>query len=148
MHLVRYDDGGRPRIGVGLDAGVLPTGHRDLGALIAAGAEELERLHEAADRAQSGELTHPTRLLAPLPDGAQLLFAGGNYRDHLLETGLSPTEPLFFSKLRSSVIGSGAPIIIPTPETQTDWEAELAFVIGRTARHVKPERASDYIFGY
>jgi 2-keto-4-pentenoate hydratase/2-oxohepta-3-ene-1,7-dioic acid hydratase in catechol pathway len=55
---------------------------------------------------------------------------------------------LFFSKLRSSVIGSGAPIIIPTPDTQTDWEAELAFVIGRTARHVKPERASDYIFGY
>jgi 2-keto-4-pentenoate hydratase/2-oxohepta-3-ene-1,7-dioic acid hydratase in catechol pathway len=148
MRLVRYDNGGLPTIGVDIGAGVLPTGHHDLETLIEAGPKELERLRRAVDRTDTAELSHPDRFLAPLPERAQLLFAGGNYQDHLAETGLHPTEPLFFAKLRSSVIGPGAPIVIPTPITQADWEAELALVIGRTAHRVKAERAADYIFGY
>jgi 2-keto-4-pentenoate hydratase/2-oxohepta-3-ene-1,7-dioic acid hydratase in catechol pathway len=148
MRLVRYDNGGLPAIGVGIEAGVLPTGHHDLGTLIEAGPEELDRLRDAAERTETAELARPDRLLAPLPERAQLLFAGGNYEDHLAETGLHPTEPLFFAKLRSSVIGPGAPIVIPTATTQADWEAELALVIGRTAHRIKAERAADYIFGY
>ena len=93
-------------------------------------------------------LVHPTQFLAPLGPTATLLLAGGNYQDHLDETGLTPKEPVFFSKLRSAVIGPDDAIRIPTRETDTDWEAELCIIIGKPAYRVPAERAHEYIFGY
>ena len=148
MFLVRYSDAAGPRIGIALDRGVLPTDHRDLGALISAGPSELELLRSAVEEADASGLLRDPQLLAPLPHSAQLLFAGANYRSHLAETGLEPKEPLFFAKLRSSVVGPGSPIVIPSPETQTDWEAELAVVIGQTAHRIRAEDAMGYVFGY
>ena len=122
MKIVAYtDDAGRPAIGVRLEEGVLPTGHTDLAALIKAGPRELDRLRHASESPH--QLVSPTRLRAPIAPTSTLLLAGGNYADHLAETGLHPTEPVFFSKLRSAVIGPDEPIRIPTPETHTDWEA-------------------------
>jgi 2-keto-4-pentenoate hydratase/2-oxohepta-3-ene-1,7-dioic acid hydratase in catechol pathway len=93
-------------------------------------------------------LVHPLRLRAPISATSTLLLAGGNYADHLAETGLHPTEPVFFSKLRSAVIGPDEPIRIPTAETHTDWEAELSIIISKPAYRVPAERAHEYIFGY
>jgi 2-keto-4-pentenoate hydratase/2-oxohepta-3-ene-1,7-dioic acid hydratase in catechol pathway len=147
MKIVAYDDdAGRPAIGVRLDNGVLPTGHTDLAALIKGGPRELDRLRQASQ--SPGQLAHPTRLRAPISSTSTLLLAGGNYADHLAETGLHPTEPVFFSKLRSAVIGPDEPIRIPTPETHTDWEAELCIIIGKPAYRVPAEHAHEYIFGY
>lgn len=147
MKLVAYkDDGGRGEVGVKLDDGVLPTGHADLTALIEGGPGELDRLRLASER--PGHLVHPTRLRAPLGPTATLLLAGGNYQDHLDETGLAPKEPVFFSKLRSAVIGPNEAIRIPTTSTNTDWEAELCVIIGKPAFRVPAGRAHEYIFGY
>jgi len=55
---------------------------------------------------------------------------------------------VFFSKLRSAVIGPDEPIRIPTADTHTDWEAELCIIIGEPAYRVPAERAHEYIFGY
>jgi 2-keto-4-pentenoate hydratase/2-oxohepta-3-ene-1,7-dioic acid hydratase in catechol pathway len=147
MKIVAYeDDSGRPAIGIRLENGVLPTGHTDLTALITAGPAELDRLRQSS--ASPDQLVHPARFTAPITPTSTLLLAGGNYADHLAETGLHPTEPVFFSKLRSAVIGPDEPIRIPTPETHTDWEAELCVVIGKPAYRVPAERAHEYVFGY
>jgi 2-keto-4-pentenoate hydratase/2-oxohepta-3-ene-1,7-dioic acid hydratase in catechol pathway len=147
MQIVAYaDDAGRPAIGVRVVDGVLATGHADLGALIDAGPSELDRLRRAMEH--PGVLVHPKRFLAPLAPSATLVLTGGNYADHLAETGLHPTEPVFFAKLRSAVVGPDEPIRIPAPETHTDWEAELCVIIGKPAHRVPAERAHEFIFGY
>ncbi|MBI5341571.1 MAG: fumarylacetoacetate hydrolase family protein [Mycolicibacterium rufum] len=147
MKIVTYvDDAGRPAVGVDLDRGVLPTGYGDIKDLIVGGQAELDRL--STDIEKAAPLISPPRVTAPVSPTATLLLAGGNYADHLAETGLRPKEPVFFSKLRSSVIGPGEPIRIPSPTTQTDWEAELCVVIGKPAYRIPAERAYEYVFGY
>jgi len=89
------------------------------------------------------------KLLAPV-EPRNLLAIGRNYKAHAEEGGSDlPTAPLLFIKATSSVIGPGAPIVIPAiaPE-QVDYEAELAVVIGRTARNVKEKDALKYVLGY
>lgn len=147
MKFVVYEnDCCRPEVGISLDAGVLPTGHGDLTALIEAGPQEMDRLRIASEKPDI--LVHPPRFLAPLGPTATLLLAGGNYQDHLDETGLAPKEPVFFSKLRSAVVGPEEAIRIPTPATNTDWEAELCIIIGKPAYRVPAERAHEFVFGY
>jgi 2-keto-4-pentenoate hydratase/2-oxohepta-3-ene-1,7-dioic acid hydratase in catechol pathway len=146
MKIVAYEDDGHPAIGVQLEHGVLPTGHADLRTLIEAGPRELDRLRKASEN--PGELANPARYQAPLSPRSALLLAGGNYADHLAEAGLHPKEPVFFAKLHSAVIGPGEAIRIPTPETHTDWEAELSVIISKPAYQVPAERAHEYIFGY
>jgi 2-keto-4-pentenoate hydratase/2-oxohepta-3-ene-1,7-dioic acid hydratase in catechol pathway len=147
MKIVAYeDDSGRTTIGIKLEDGVLPSGHSDLTALIKAGPRELDRLRQTSE--SPSQLAHPKKFRAPVGPSATLLLAGGNYADHLAEAGLHPKEPVFFSKLRSAVIGPDEPIRIPTPDTHTDWEAELCIIVGKPAYRVPAERAHEYIFGY
>src|SRR5258708_8939538 len=147
VQIVAYDDDeGCPAVGIRLEDGVLPTGHTDVTELITGGAGELDRLRQSIE--SPSQLVHPPRLKAPVSPTSTLLLAGGNYADHLAETGLHPTEPVFFSKLRSAVIGPDEPIRIPTSETHTDWEAELSIIISKPAYRVPAERAHEYIFGY
>jgi 2,4-diketo-3-deoxy-L-fuconate hydrolase len=84
----------------------------------------------------------------------QIYAAGANYYDHAMEMSggqrpdKSAQEPYFFFKNLSSVIGPGEPIALPAEVTQPDWEAELAAVIGRTARRVSADRALDHVAAY
>lgn len=75
-----------------------------------------------------------------------------NYRRHAEETGkVVPEQPVFFTKMPGSVQAPGAPIRIPRTEppcTKVDYEGELAVVLGRACRNVRPEEALDYVFGY
>ena len=84
--------------------------------------------------------------MRPSPAPSKLLFSGLNYRSHTEENpgAVLPTYPQFFAKLPSAIIGPGEAIVLPTPETQVDYEVELAVVIGRTTR----DRALDHVFGY
>jgi 2-keto-4-pentenoate hydratase/2-oxohepta-3-ene-1,7-dioic acid hydratase in catechol pathway len=79
-----------------------------------------------------------------------MLFCGMNYKNHVEENPEAkiPNEPFIFSKFPSTVIGSGEPIAIPKTVTETDYEVELAFIVGHTARRVLAAQAMDYIFGY
>src|SRR5688572_14130783 len=76
------------------------------------------------------------KLLAPIPRPGKILCSGINYRSHKEENpnATMPTEPFFFSKLPSSVIGPGDPIVKPVQTGQLDYEVEFAVVIGRALK--------------
>jgi 2,4-diketo-3-deoxy-L-fuconate hydrolase len=135
MRLVTYEDG----VAVRRDAGLFATGHADLPSLIRAGGRV----------AEGGPAVGPERVLAPLRPRL-ILCSGINYASHKEENpdAVFPSEPFFFSKLPSSVIGPGEPIVIPREDMQADYEVELAVVIGRTARRVAEADALDHVFGY
>jgi 2-keto-4-pentenoate hydratase/2-oxohepta-3-ene-1,7-dioic acid hydratase in catechol pathway len=80
---------------------------------------------------------------------SKIIAVGLNYADHARETGKPlPKEPLFWLKATTSLIPDGAKIEIPFANHRTDFEAELAIVIGRRMRNVTPAAAARYIFGY
>ena len=86
---------------------------------------------------------------APVPRPGKLICIGLNYRDHAAESNMPiPERPVIFSKFPTSVIAPGEPVVIPPTSQQVDYEAELAVVIGRKAKHVKASRAMDYVLGY
>lgn len=89
------------------------------------------------------------RLTAPVPRPGKLICIGLNYRDHALEQGAPvPESPIVFSKFTTSIIGPEDTVVIPPACTQPDFEAELAVVIGRTAKNVARARAYEHVFGY
>ena len=88
------------------------------------------------------------KLLAPLVP-TDILCIGLNYREHARESGSGiPTVPVLFIKAGNSLNNPFDPIFVPLHSSQIDYEAELAVVIGKTAKHVPRERALDYVFGY
>ncbi len=88
------------------------------------------------------------RALAPVTP-SKVIAVGLNYADHAREQGLTPPgEPLFWLKAPTSLLPDGGKIEIPFPQHRTDYEAELAIVIGRRARNVAPVAAARCIFGY
>ncbi len=79
----------------------------------------------------------------------KLVCIGLNYRDHAEESGQPvPEEPVIFMKATSSLSGPDDPVIIPRGSEKTDWEVELAFVIGKEARYIEQADWADYIAGY
>ncbi len=88
-------------------------------------------------------------LLAPVIPRSKVVCVGKNYRDHAAEMGgEAPAAPLLFLKPNTAVIGPGDTIVRPPQSARTDFEGELAVVIGRVAKNVRAEDAADYIFGY
>ena len=88
------------------------------------------------------------RTLTPVVP-SKLIAVGLNYADHARETGMTPPkEPLFWFKATTSLLPDGGKIEIPFPNHRTDYEAELAIVIGRRVRNVTPTSAARYILGY
>src|SRR5208283_702024 len=80
---------------------------------------------------------------------SKIIAVGLNYADHARETGRPlPKEPLFWLKATTSLVPDGGKIEIPFRDHRTDYEAELAIVIGRKIRSVSPTQAPRYIFGY
>lgn len=88
-------------------------------------------------------------LLAPVIPRSKVIGIARNYRDHAAELGNEvPAEPMMFLKPNTSVIGPGDAIVRPAQSERTDYEGELAAVIGRVAKNVSVEDALDYVFGY
>ncbi|HAM01445.1 MAG TPA: fumarylacetoacetate hydrolase [Acidimicrobiaceae bacterium] len=117
--------------------------------LLVGGPGALERAAGAvrtkARRLALGEL----RLLAPVPRPPKVLALGMNYAAHVAELGREPPEDqVWFNKQRTCVIGPGSPIEIPAVSNMVDYEGELAFVIGRTARQVPAAEAHSFIAGF
>jgi len=86
----------------------------------------------------------------PLAGIGKVICVGLNYRDHAAETGAAiPDEPILFMKAPDTVVGPTDPVLIPPGSTKTDWEVELAVVIGSEARYLaSPEDAAAHIAGY
>ncbi len=90
------------------------------------------------------------QLKAPIPQPSLILAHGMAYREHLEEMGVPiPDEPTWFIKASSSVVGSGAPIVLPRDHGEmVDWEGEFSIVIGRPCYRVEPDEAMDHVAGY
>ncbi len=153
MKLATFTHQGKTRIGVVIGDAVVdlaaaaPQLPQDMRAFLAAGAPAL-----AAARAASGP-TLPlaeVTLEAPVRDPQKFLGAGLNYDDHIAETGREkPKYPTFFNKQSSCVNPPFAPVWLPRGERPfTDYEGELAIVIGKRCRRVPKERAHEVIAGY
>ncbi len=111
-----------------------------------------EGLRELAARAEDADQRIPladATLCAPIPDADKIICMGLNYHDLAEEAGQEiPAAPMWFAKFANSLTGSGQPIVLPSAHTEyVDYEAELALVIGRTARNVAAEDALSYLAG-
>jgi 2-keto-4-pentenoate hydratase/2-oxohepta-3-ene-1,7-dioic acid hydratase in catechol pathway len=150
MKLLRYGRAGSEKPGL-LD----PDGQiRDLSAVLEdLGPEQLSPrglqgirelgLHELPVVSGSPRIGTPYRGIG------KFVAVGLNYSDHAAEAGLPvPTEPVIFFKATSCIVGPDDEIMLPKDSIKTDWEVELAVVIGTTARYVPEDRALDHVAGY
>jgi 2-keto-4-pentenoate hydratase/2-oxohepta-3-ene-1,7-dioic acid hydratase in catechol pathway len=124
-----------------------------MGEMIAGGLETLTALRERVDDeriAADGHRIDDADLLAPVARPGKIVAIGRNYREHTTEEGVEPPPaPLIFAKWPSSVIGHGADVCWdPGLTRQVDYEAELAVVIGRTARNIGVDEALGFLLGY
>lgn len=88
-------------------------------------------------------------ILAPVIPRSKIVCVGKNYHDHAAEMGgEAPEEPLLFLKPNTAVIGPGDTIVRPAISEQTEYEGELAVVIGKVAKNVSAADALDYVLGY
>lgn len=89
------------------------------------------------------------RLGTPLTGIGKIICIGLNYEDHANESKMDiPEEPILFFKATSSIIGPYDDVIIPKNSKKTDWEVELAVIIGKKASYVTERGAMDYVAGY
>ena len=118
----------------------------DLDAHIAAGT-----LAAAGATAAAGEVVDEAALtfLPPVVRPAKIICLGLNYRDHAEESGLGiPEFPVLFGRFASSLIGHGAPIILPKVSEQLDWEAELVAVLAKGGKNITEADALGHVAGY
>ncbi len=96
------------------------------------------------------EIDEPTDFAPPLASVGKIVCVGLNYRDHARETGAEPPrEPILFLKAADTVVGPDDEVLIPRASVKTDWEVELAVVIGTTARYLgSVDEAAACIAGY
>ena len=95
------------------------------------------------------EIKSSERIGACINKPGKFVAIGLNYSDHAKETGLkTPTEPIVFMKATSSICGPNDNIEMPKDSTKLDWEVELGIVIGKEAKNISEEDASNYILGY
>jgi 2-keto-4-pentenoate hydratase/2-oxohepta-3-ene-1,7-dioic acid hydratase in catechol pathway len=115
------------------------------------GSGGLNRLKSFVD-ANAGKLKKlegQPELAAPVARPSKLVCVGLNYADHARETKAEPpAEPVLFMKSTTAISGPFDQLMIPKNSKKTDWEVELAVVIGKKASYVEEKEAADYIAGY
>ncbi|WP_435603114.1 fumarylacetoacetate hydrolase family protein [Streptomyces sp. bgisy130] len=123
----------------------------DIDGALLADAEKLARIRTAA---ASRELPHldaaGLRTGPPVARIGKIVCIGLNYHDHARETGAAtPAEPILFMKAPDTVVGPDDTVLVPRDSVKTDWEVELAVVIGRTARYLETDaQALAAVAGY
>lgn len=115
------------------------------------GNEGIEKLTKWLETNQDScpEIDSDVRLGAPLTRPSKIICVGLNYAMHAAESGMEiPKEPVIFFKATSSIVGPYDDVIIPKGGDKTDWEVELAVVIGKKASYVSEADALDHVAGY
>lgn len=138
---IRGNDGARAIFGDGRLA--------DLDALVVAGGDALKGAHDQV--ASRGEAVEEESLtfLPPLVRSSKIICLGLNYADHAAEGGFAvPEFPTLFGRFPSSLIGHGAPIILPKISSALDYEGELVAVIGKRGKNISKAAALDHVIGY
>ena len=95
------------------------------------------------------KVSNDVRLGAPVARPSKIICIGLNYADHAKETNATPpTEPVIFMKATSAICGPFDDVVIPKNSEKTDWEVELAVIIGKKVSYVSEADAMDYVAGY
>jgi len=109
----------------------------------------LNRLSNFLEDSLLPEVSDDVRLGAPFARPSKIVCIGLNYRAHAMETNAPiPAEPVIFMKSTTALVGPNDNIVIPKNALKTDWEVELAVVIGKRASYVDEADAMDYVAGY
>ncbi|WP_028609878.1 fumarylacetoacetate hydrolase family protein [Paenibacillus harenae] len=169
MKLVTIEDNGPQRLGVKLDGKIIDIGSAlnrlpdeevpaDVMDVIAGGEKALAAISGYAERLlQSGAYTdalflreEDIRFGPCVTRPNKIICVGLNYRKHAVETNAPiPQYPILFNKFNNTLTGHGKDVALPERVTsQVDYEAELAIVIGKTAKYVSKEEALQHVFGY
>ncbi len=150
MKLLRWGDAGTERPGMLDTAGIA----RDLTGLVPdiAGAVLSDTglaMLRGLDAATLPAVPKGARLGPCVGATGKFICIGLNYADHAAESGLTvPPEPIIFMKATSAIVGPDDPIIVPRGSEKTDWEVELAVIIGTRAKHVSEADALSHVAGY
>lgn len=111
--------------------------------------DAIEKLKGEIHKGSLPEVDKITRLGAAVARPSKIICVGLNYKDHAKETGAAiPTEPILFFKATSAIVGPNDDLIMPKNSKKTDWEVELAIVIGKKASYVSEADALSHIAGY
>ena len=151
MKLIRFGTAGKEKPGV-----IINEKRYDVSSIVSDYNEsffENDGLETLKKALQSNpvlpEVDENVRLGSPVARPSKIICIGLNYVDHCRETNAPiPTEPIIFFKSTTSLCGPDDDLIIPKNSTKTDWEIELAFVVGKKASYVEEEDALDYVAGY
>ena len=143
MRLVTYEAGAGPRAGILRNERVFGEWEGDLAALLR--GPGLDALDDGGDGIPLADVT----LLSPVLTPGKIVCLGLNYRSHADEAGMEPPEtPTFFAKYPNALAPPGADVALPAYSEKVDYEAEVAFVIGRRCKDVTEGGALDVIAGY
>jgi 2-keto-4-pentenoate hydratase/2-oxohepta-3-ene-1,7-dioic acid hydratase in catechol pathway len=150
MKLIRFGETGREKTGVIIDKKKFDAsafgGDYDEAFFATDG---LPRLADFVEGNMLPEISEDIRLGCPLARPSKIVCIGLNYADHAKETNATPpSEPVIFMKATTAIAGPFDDIIIPKNSKKTDWEVELAVVIGKKAGYVSEADAMDYVAGY
>ncbi len=150
MKLVRYGAAGQERPGILGENGRIRDLSSQLGDLSGASLDDRSLASLRAIDLRQLPLVDEDVRLGPCVGGVgKFVCVGLNYSDHAAETGAKvPPEPVLFMKATTSICGPNDDVIIPRDSKKTDWEVELAFVIGKTAKYVDERAAFDHVAGY
>ncbi|MCH1410444.1 MAG: fumarylacetoacetate hydrolase family protein [Verrucomicrobiales bacterium] len=154
MKLLRFGDVGLEKPGLQLDNGtrIDASGFgMDWNHDFFADPGNLDRLQEwvGANAESAPVISDDTRLGSAVARPGKLICIGLNFSDHAAEAGMPvPDEPIVFFKATSAIVGPNDNVVIPRNSQKTDWEVELAFVVGKKASYVTEEEALDYVVGY
>ena len=108
----------------------------------------LEKLKKT-DLNKLPEIPKSERIGSCITNPGKFIGIGLNYSDHAKETGAKiPSEPILFTKATSCIVGPNDEVIIPKDSKKSDWEVEIAFVIGQKAKNIKENEAKNFIFGF
>jgi acylpyruvate hydrolase len=152
MRLVSYRGDSGARAGLLTDEGVLDAAAiLRLDRISVRELIEGEMLRDLAERLKGSDVgpIANAELLPPLPDPDKIICIGLNYRSHAAEAGVDPPEqPTFFAKFRNALAPPSGTVRLPAASEKVDYEAEVAFVVGRRCKEVDPEDALTAIAGY
>ncbi|KAB5488202.1 fumarylacetoacetate hydrolase family protein [Flagellimonas hadalis] len=153
MKLIRFGDTGKEKPGIQTEDGKW----LDVSAFVQDydeaffGSDGIAHLKEwlGKNAAHCREIPKETRLGPPLARPSKLVCVGLNYAKHAEESGMAvPKEPVLFFKSTTAICGPYDEVIIPKNSIKTDWEVELAIVMGKKASYIEESEAFDHIAGY
>lgn len=150
MKLIRFGEAGKEKPGV-----VIGEKSFDVSSFVRDYDEDfftndgIKNLEKIIRENELTEIDSATRSGAPVFKPSKIVCIGLNYAKHAQETNATPPkEPILFFKSTTSICGPNDNIIIPKDSVKTDWEVELAVVIGKRASYVDEEEAMTYVAGY